>query len=147
MRFILDYYRLSADNRLIFGGGCSYTGQDSPPNLIQVMRDKMLKVFPHLSETKIEFSWGGLSDILMNRMADFGYADDCKRVLYAQGFSVSGIVATTAAAKVIAEAAIGDRANLAMFQRIQHTSFPGGKWLRGPVTVAGMLYHRMLDLV
>lgn len=152
MRFILDYYRLSADKRLVFGGGCSYTGQESPANLIQVMRNKMLKVFPQLEATKVEFGWGGLIDISMNRMPDFGYADESQRVLYAQGFSGSGIVATTAAAKVIADAATGDKAsgdkaNLTMFQRIQHTSFPGGKWLRGPVTAAGMLYHRLLDLV
>ncbi len=147
MRSILDYFRLSADNRLIFGGGCSYTGQESPAGFIDTMRNKMLKVFPQLSETKVEFGWGGLIDISMNRMPDFGYADDTKRILYAQGFSGSGIVATMAAARVITEAIIGDLSNLEMFQRIQHTPFPGGKWLRGPITAAGMLYHRMLDLV
>ena len=157
MRFILDYYRLSADKRLVFGGGCSYTGQESPANLVQVMREKMLKVFPQLSDTKVEFGWGGLIDISMNRMPDFGYAQsknklgfaesgNSKRVLYAQGFSGSGIVATKAAAKVIADAVVGDTANLAMFQRIHHRPFPGGKWLRGPVTAAGMLYHRLLDI-
>ena len=147
MRFILDYYRLSHDNRLVFGGGCSYTGQETPAGFIDTMRDKMLKVFPQLADTKIEFGWGGLIDISMNRMPDINYAESSnKRVLYAQGFSGSGIVATTAAARVIAEAITGDTHKLAIFQRIQHTSFPGGKWFRGPITAAGMLYHRMLDL-
>lgn len=165
MRFILDYYRLSADNRLVFGGGCSYTGQETPTGFIDTMRDKMLKVFPQLIDTKVEFGWGGLIDMSMNRMPDFGYVqsknllgyaeskkelgyvDDTKRILYAQGFSGSGIVATMAAARVITEAISGNTSSLAMFQRIQHTPFPGGKWLRGPITAAGMLYHRMLDLV
>ena len=147
MRFILDYYRLSVDNRLVFGGGCSYIGQESPAGLVDNMRKKMLKVFPQLSETKVEFGWGGLIDISMNRMPDFGYADDTKRILYAQGFSGSGIVASMAAARVMTEAITGNTKNLAMFQCIKHTPFPGGKWLRGPITAAGVLYHRMLDLV
>jgi gamma-glutamylputrescine oxidase len=129
-----------------------------------------------LESTKIDFGWGGLIDISMNRMPDFGYAeiqnsksgyaeiqntkpgyakiqnsksgyaDDSKRVLYAQGFSGSGVVATNAAARVIADAITGDTSNLTMFQHIQHTPFPGGKLLRAPVTAAGMLYHRMLDM-
>lgn len=146
MRFILDYYRLSADNRMVFGGGCSYTGQEHPSNLKTIMRNKMLKVFPELVDFKIDYGWGGLIDISMNRMPDFGYADENKRVLYAQGFSGSGVVATNAAARVLTEALSGDTKNLAMFQRIKHRAFPGGKLLRGPVTAAGMLYHRFLDL-
>lgn len=157
MRFILDYFRLSADKRMVFGGGCSYLGKEAPVNLKTIMKNKMLKVFPQLESTKIDFGWGGLIDISMNRMPDFGYAeiqnnksgyaDDSKRVLYAQGFSGSGVVATNAAARVIADAITGDTSNLAMFQHIQHTPFPGGKLLRAPVTAAGMLYHRMLDML
>ena len=146
MRFILDYYRLSADNRMVFGGGCSYTGKENPANLKEIMRAKMLKVFPQLKSTKIDFGWGGLIDISMNRMPDFGYASEDKKVLYAQGFSGSGVVATNAAAGVLSEAIMGDISKLAMFQRISHMPFPGGKLLRGPVTAAGMLYHRLLDL-
>jgi len=145
MRFILDYFRLSADNRMVFGGGCSYTGVESPANLKEIMRHKMLKVFPQLADTKVDFGWGGLIDISMNRMPDFGFAGS-DNVLYAQGFSGSGVVATNAAARVIADAITGNTSNLALFQRIQHTAFPGGKLLRGPVTAAGMLYHRLLDL-
>jgi gamma-glutamylputrescine oxidase len=145
MRFILDYFRLSADHRMVFGGGCSYTGQEHPSNLKVVMRHKMLKVFPELVDFNIDYGWGGLIDISMNRMPDFGYADSSQRVLYAQGFSGSGIVATNAAARVLSEAISGDSKHLKMFQRIQHLPFPGGKSLRGPVTAAGMLYHRLLD--
>jgi len=146
MRFILDYFRLSADNRMVFGGGCSYTGVETPTNLKEIMRAKMVKVFPQLSDTKVEFGWGGLIDISMNRMPDFGYAGN-EKVLYAQGFSGSGVVATNAAAGIMSEAITGNKSNLTMFQRIQHTSFPGGKWLRGPMTAAGMLYHRLLDVL
>ena len=147
MRFILDYYRLSADNRMVFGGGCSYLGKESPSNVKEIMRAKMLTVFPQLADANIDFGWGGLIDISMNRMPDFGYAENNKSVLYAQGFSGSGVVATNAAAGVISEAIIGNTAKLAMFQRIQHLPFPGGKLLRAPVTAAGMLYHRLLDML
>jgi gamma-glutamylputrescine oxidase len=147
MRFILDYFRLSADHRMIFGGGCSYTGKETPDNLKQVMQKKMIAVFPQLINTKVAFGWGGLIDISMNRMPDFNYADDSKRVLYAQGFSGSGVVATNAAAKAMSEAILGNMQDLALFQRIRHTPFPGGKLLRGPVTAAGMLYHRLLDML
>ena len=147
MRFILDYYRLSADNRLVFGGGCSYLGKESPSNVKDIMRAKMLTVFPQLTDANIDFGWGGLIDISMNRMPDFGFADESKRVLYVQGFSGSGVVATNAAAGVLSEAIIGNTAKLAMFQRIQHLPFPGGKLLRAPVTAAGMLYHRLLDML
>ena len=146
MRFILDYYRLSADKRMVFGGGCSYLGDESPANLKEIMRKKMIQVFPQLTDTKVEFGWGGLIDISMNRMPDFGYAGDDK-VLYAQGFSGSGVVATNAAARVISEAITGNTTHLAMFQRISHMPFPGGKLLRAPVTAVGMLYHRLLDLL
>ena len=145
MRFILDYFRLSADRRMVFGGGCSYLGKEAPANLKKIMRDKMLKVFPQLETTKIDFGWGGLIDISMNRMPDFGYADNDK-ILYAQGFSGSGVVATNAAAHVISDAIAGNTSNLTMFQRIRHTAFPGGKLMRRPVTATGMLYHRLLDL-
>lgn len=156
MRFILDYFRLSSDRRMVFGGGCSYLGHEAPANLKATMRNKMLKVFPQLQSAKIEFGWGGLIDISMNRMPDFGYAEiqnnkpgysSNQKVLYAQGFSGSGVVATNAAARVIADAITGDTSNLAMFQRISHTPFPGGKLLRAPVTAAGMLYHRLLDMI
>jgi len=156
-RFILDYYRLSHDNRMVFGGGCSYTGKETPANLKKIMKAKMLKVFPQLADKKIEFGWGGLIDISMNRMPDFGYAeisskksnfaDDSRRVLYAQGFSGSGIVATHAASKVLSNAILGNTEDLKLFQKIRHTPFPGGPFLRGPITAAGMLYHRLLDML
>lgn len=156
-RYILDYYRLSHDNRMVFGGGCSYTGKETPANLKGVMQAKMLKVFPQLADKKVEFGWGGLIDISMNRMPDFGYAeisskksnyaDASRRVLYAQGFSGSGIVATHAAAKVLSNAILGNTDDLEMFQKIKHTPFPGGPLLRGPITAAGMLYHRFLDML
>jgi gamma-glutamylputrescine oxidase len=147
MRYILDYFRLSADNRMVFGGGCSYTGQETPANLKQIMREKMITVFPQLKDSKVDFGWGGLIDISMNRMPDFNYTDNSKHVLYMQGFSGSGVVATNAAAKVISDAILGNTKDLALFQAIRHTPFPGGKLLRGPVTAAGMLYHRLLDML
>ena len=146
MRFILDYYRLSADNRLVFGAGVKYLSKQIPDEFFVTVRNKMVKIFPQLANTKIEYSWSGLIDISMNRMPDFGYAGN-EKVLYAQGFSGSGVVATNAAARVISEAITGNTSNLAMFQRIQHMPFPGGKLLRGPITAAGMLYHRLLDIL
>jgi gamma-glutamylputrescine oxidase len=147
-RVVLDYFRLSADNRMIFGGGCSYLGQGTPAGFAESLRQGMLKVFPQLADTPIEYAWGGVIDISMSRAPDFGQVNGGEgNIYYAQGFSGSGLVATCVAGRVLAEAIAGDRNNLALFMRLSHRRFPGGRLLRGPMTAAGMLYHRLRDLI
>jgi gamma-glutamylputrescine oxidase len=145
-RVVLDYYRLSADNRMIFGGGCSYLGEGTPAGFAESLREGMITVFPQLRGVAIDYAWGGVIDISMNRAPDLGRIDS-GNVYFAQGFSGSGVVATCAAGRVLAEAIAGERSNLDLFMRLRHLPFPGGRLLRGPLTAAGMLYHRLRDLV
>lgn len=140
--FVLDYYRLSADHRLLFGGKVSYSGRE-PTNLAAGMRSDMLRVFPQLADVKIDYAWGGFCDITANRAPDFGRLDG--NIYYLQGFSGHGVNITGLAGKVVAEAVAGDASRFDLFAKIRHNHFPGGRWLRTPALVLGMAYFRMRD--
>ncbi|OWY39854.1 FAD-dependent oxidoreductase [Xenophilus sp. AP218F] len=140
--FVLDYYRLSADHRLLFGGKVSYSGRE-PHDLAGAMRQDMLRVFPQLADVKVDYAWGGFCDITVNRAPDFGRLGG--NIYYLQGFSGHGVNITGLAGKVVAEAIAGTAARLDLFEKIRHRPFPGGKLLRTPALVLGMAYYRMLD--
>ena len=140
-QFILDYFRLSADQRLLFGGKCTYTGQ-TPRNLAQSMRADMLRVFPQLQDVAIDYAWGGHIDITLNRAPDFGHAGP---IYWAQGFSGHGIVPSCVAGRVLAQAILGDDRALQLFEAIPHHRFPGGEKLAALMQVAGMSYYRLRD--
>ncbi|KJV33513.1 FAD-dependent oxidoreductase [Aquitalea magnusonii] len=140
--FVLDYYRLSADNRLLFGGKVSYSGRE-PRDLAGAMRSDMLRVFPQLADVKVDYAWGGFCDITVNRAPDLGRL--AGNIYYMQGFSGHGVNVTGIAGKVIAEAIAGTASRLDVFARVQHRDFPGGKLLRTPALVLGMAYYRMKD--
>lgn len=144
INFVLDYFRLSADHRLLFGGRVSYSGL-TPPRLAASMRERMLRVFPSLGDVAIDSVWGGEVDITMNRAPHFGTRDG--RVLYAQGFAGHGMALTALAGKLMAEAVAGQAERFDLFARIPHRDFPGGPWLRTPSLVLAMLYYRLRDLL
>ncbi|QDQ26172.1 FAD-binding oxidoreductase [Chitinimonas arctica] len=140
-QFILDYFRLSADRRLLFGGKCTYTGR-TPSRLAEGMRQDMLKVFPQLREARISHAWGGHIDITVPRTPDFGRAGN---VYWAQGFSGHGLVPTCVAGRVLAEAIRGDQAHLDLFMALRNPDIPGGERLGGLLQVVGMSYYRLRD--
>lgn len=142
--FVLDYFRFSADHRLLFGGRVSYTTQ-TPGNLKEIMRQRMVQVFPALQNVSVDFVWGGFVDISMNRAPDFGRLGN--NVYYCQGFSGHGVALTALAGKLVAEAVAGDSERFDVFARLQHRSFPGGPLLRTPTLALGMLWHRLMDAV
>ncbi len=141
-QFVLDYYRLSTDTRLLFGGKVSYSGLP-PRRLAHSMRADMLRVFPQLHNVAIDYAWGGHVDATMNRAPHWGRLRP--NVYFAQGFSGHGVALTGLAGKVIAEAIMGDDERLRLFEAIQHRNFPGGRWLRMPTQVAAMSYYRLRD--
>ena len=145
-RMIMDYFRLSRDRRLIFGGGCSYLGEATPRGFAEQLQRRMLQVFPQLHGVAVEYAWGGVLDISMNRAPDTGIVDGQPQVFYAQGFSGSGLVATCAVGTALAQALQGNGRTLGLLARVPHRRFPGGGLLRAPITAAGMLWHRALDL-
>ncbi len=141
-KFVVDYYRLSADSRLLFGGGETYSSR-FPRDLKGFVRKYMLRVYPQLAETAIDYAWGGTLAITLNRLPCFGrLAPD---TFYAQGYSGQGVALTSLAGKLIAEAVAGTAERFDVFARIPKPSFPGGTLLRWPGLVAGMLYYSLRD--
>ena len=143
----LDYYRLSADRRLLFGGACHYSGRD-PKDIAAYMQPKMLKVFPQLADTAIEFQWGGKIGITANRFPQVGRLKQYPNVYYAQGYSGHGLNVTHWCAKLLAEGIhAGASSGLDIFSQVPHMTFPGGKALRSPLLALGMLWYRLRELV
>jgi len=142
--FVLDYFRLSADHRMLFGGRVSYSTV-VPPNLTQAMKRRMLTVFPQLDDARIDYAWGGYVGITRNRAPDFGRIDN--NIFYAQGFSGHGIALTGLAGKLMAEAVAGTAERFDIFSRIPHANFPGGELLRTPALVLAMFWYRLRDLI
>ncbi|MGX5797679.1 NAD(P)/FAD-dependent oxidoreductase [Pseudomonas sp. E2-15] len=143
----LDYYRLSADRRLLFGGACHYSGRD-PADIAAYMQPKLLKVFPQLAGTAIEFQWGGKIGITANRFPQVGRLEQYPNVFYAQGYSGHGLNVTHWCAKLLAEAIhAGHSQGLDTFSQVPHMTFPGCKALRSPLLALGMLWFRLRELV
>jgi gamma-glutamylputrescine oxidase len=142
--WVLDYFRRSADERLLFGGRVNYSGLrsfDAPA----ATRARMLRVFPQLADVRIEYAWGGEVDITLNRAPHFGRL--APNVYFLQGFSGHGIALTAIAGKLVAEAIGGTAARFDVFARIPHGNFPGGAALRRPALVLAMLWYRIRDLL
>jgi gamma-glutamylputrescine oxidase len=142
--FVLDYFRPTADHRMLFGGRVSYSAA-TPVNLVGSMRQRMLDVFPQLSDLKLPYAWGGFVDITMNRGPDFGRLGD--NIYYLQGFSGHGLALTGMAGKLVAESIAGQAERFDLLARIKHRPFPGGKLMRTPALVLGMLYYQLKDLL
>jgi len=148
--FVLDYFRSTDDQRLLYGGRVSYSTV-TPMNLAETMRQRMLRTFPQLAAARVEYAWGGFVDITMNRAPDFGrlpaaggYAAN---VYYLQGFSGHGLALTGLAGRLVAEAIAGDAGRFDVFARLKHRPFPGGRLLRTPALVLGMAWYRLRDLI
>ena len=141
-KFVVDYYRLSADKRLLFGGGETYR-RGFPADLKGFVRKYMLRVYPQLAEARIDYAWGGTLAITLNRLPGFGRLGP--GLFYAQGFSGHGVALTTLAGKLIAEAVAGSAERFDVFARLPQPGFPGGTLLRWPAMVAGMLYYALRD--
>jgi gamma-glutamylputrescine oxidase len=144
INWILDYFRRSADHRLLFGGRVSYSAVQ-PPRLAESMRRRMLRIFPTLADVRVAYAWGGYLDITMNRAPDFGRL--APNVFYCQGFSGHGMSLTGLAGKLVAEAVAGTAERFDVFARIPHREFPGGRLFRRPSLILAMLYYRLRDLL
>ncbi len=142
--FVLDYFRRSADHRLLFGGRVSYSGRDAFDTAKATQR-RMLKVFPQLADARIEFAWGGYVDITMSRAPDFNRL--ASNVYYLQGFSGHGIALTGIAGQLVAESIAGQAERFDVFTKLRHRKFPGGPALRMPALVLAMAWYRLRDLL
>jgi len=143
INWVLDYFRLSADYRLLFGGRVSYSGVD-PFDSARVLRARISRVFPKLNP-RIDYAWGGYVDITPNRAPHFGRL--APNVYFLQGFSGHGMVLSGIAGKLVAEAMAGVAARFDVFAKIPHRDFPGGTYFRRPALVLAMLWFRLKDLL
>jgi gamma-glutamylputrescine oxidase len=143
MNWIIDYFRRSADHRLLFGGRVSYSGID-PFDSARVLRARIAAVFPQL-DARIEYAWGGFLDITTNRAPHFGRLGP--NALFLQGLSGHGMVIAGIAGKIASEAIAGTAERFDLFGKIRHRDFPGGALLRRPALVLAMLWFRLRDLL
>ncbi len=141
-KFVVDYFRLSADHRMLFGGGETYSYEE-PRNIKQFVRRYMLEVFPQLHDARIDYAWSGQLAVTMDRLPHFGRLGSTG--FFVQGFSGSGVVLTQLAGRLMAEAVAGSAERFDVFADLEHRSFPGGAFLRKPLLVAGMLYYALKD--
>ncbi|MEM1110790.1 MAG: FAD-binding oxidoreductase [Pseudomonadota bacterium] len=140
--FVINYWKLSADNRLLFGGGETYSKR-FPRDIAGLVRKCMLRIYPELSQTRIDYAWGGTLAVTMNRMPDFGALSP--QVFYAHGYSGHGVPMATLAGKLLAEAIAGTAERFDVMARVPSPRFPGGTLLRWPGLVAGMLFYSLRD--
>ncbi|MBY6105317.1 FAD-binding oxidoreductase [Ferrimonas balearica] len=144
INFVLDYFRLSGDHRMLFGGRVSYSKLD-PINLAGSMAARMHDVFPQLKGVKQDYTWGGYVGITANRAPHFGRLAD--NIFFAQGFSGHGIALTGMAGTLMAEAVAGTAERFDLVAQIPHMDFPGGRLFRTPALVLAMAWYRMRDLL
>ncbi|QFU02331.1 Gamma-glutamylputrescine oxidoreductase [Halomonas sp. THAF5a] len=142
--FVLDYYRLSADRRLIFGGEVSYDGRE-PRHLIARMDAKIARLFPVLEGVPIVYRWGGDVAITLDRAPDIGRLGP--NIYYAQGYSGHGMALAGLAGQLLAEAIAGQRERFDAFAAMPHRRFPGGRLLRTPLLVLATRYYQLRDLL
>ncbi|HSI41849.1 MAG TPA: FAD-binding oxidoreductase [Xanthobacteraceae bacterium] len=141
-RFVVNYYRLSRDGRLLFGGGESYTRRlKADPGAF--VRPYMLKIFPQLADVPIAYGWGGLLGITMTRMPFVRRLSP--RVLAAAGYSGQGVMLAPLFGKILADAVAGQLGRFDLLARLPVPPFPGGPLMRWPLLAAGMSYFALRD--
>lgn len=143
-RFVINYWKLSADKRLIFGGGENYR-RGFPADIKGFVRKYMLQVYPQLHDVKIDYGWGGTLAITLNRLPHFGRLGN--NIWHMQGYSGHGVPTATFAGKLIAEAISGKLERFDLISNLPTRKFPGGTLLRWPGMVAGMLYFALRDRI
>jgi glycine/D-amino acid oxidase-like deaminating enzyme len=141
-RWALDYFRMTADKRLLFGGLATYSGRH-PRDIVAAVRPNMLKVFPQLKDVKIDYSWGGYMGIGLNRIPQVGRIQP--NVYFAQAYSGHGVAPTHMSARLISEAIAGQFERFDVMAKIKHPPFPGGQMFAQPLQAIGMAYYRMKD--
>ncbi|APE29864.1 gamma-glutamylputrescine oxidoreductase [Halomonas aestuarii] len=140
--YLLDYFRLTADNRLLYGGGVNYGGSD-PADIAGVIRPKMLTTFPSLDDVKLDYAWSGTFLMTLNRLPQFGVING--NVYFAQGYSGHGVTCTHLAGRLIAEVMSGRDERFDAFAGLPHLPFPGGRLLRVPLSAIGAWYYEARD--
>ncbi len=142
IRYILDYYRLSGDKRLLFGGGTVYGGTD-PRNIEAKLRPNMEKVFPQLKGVQIDYSWSGNFALSFSRVPQMGRIGN--NTYFAHGYSGHGVTGTHTFGRILSEAIDGDRSRFDVFEKVPWYPFPGGRMFRVPYSMIGSWWYATRD--
>jgi glycine/D-amino acid oxidase-like deaminating enzyme len=140
--FVLEYFRLSADKRLLFGGRCNYFG-DEPEAIRKRLIPKMLRIYPQLAQVKVDYAWGGKVGVPINRVPQLGRISS--NVFYSQGYSGHGVNVTHLAGQIMADAVAGTFERFDMFANIHPVIIPGAHRFSRPMVSLGMLYYQIKD--
>ncbi|NTF06175.1 FAD-binding oxidoreductase [Agrobacterium rubi] len=140
--YILDYYRRTSDNRLLYGGGIGYGGSD-PADLTSVIRPNMLRTFPQLKDTKIDFAWSGNFALTLTRIPHIGRLSS--NVYFSHGDSGHGVTTTQLLGKILGEAVAGHAERFDVWSSLPNYPFPGGKTFRVPLTMLGAWWYGLRD--
>jgi glycine/D-amino acid oxidase-like deaminating enzyme len=141
---VVDYYRLSADRRLLYGGACNYSGRD-PASIRAYILPRMLAVYPELKGLKIDYEWGGKIGITLRRIPIVGRIGS--NVYYCQGYSGHGVCPTHVMGEVMADAVCGTVERFDLFADMRRIGIPGGQWFGNQIIALGMLYYKLKDSV
>ena len=142
LNLIVDYFRLSADKRMLYGGSCNYSGRD-PSSIKDYIVPRMLKAYPQLKDVRIDYEWGGQIGIVVNRIPALGRING--NVYYAQGYSGHGVNATHIMGELVADAIGGTMEKFDLFAKMNHFRIPGSQWFGNQMIALGMLYYRLKD--
>ncbi len=142
IRYILDYFRLSADKRLIFGGGTVYGGTD-PADIVAKLQPNMLRVYPQLKDVKIDYAWSGNFALSFSRVPQMGRLSP--NVYFAHGYSGHGVTGSHLFGRILAEAVDGDVSRFDVFARLRWFPFPGGRIFRAQYSALGSWYYSVRD--
>ena len=141
---VVDYYRLSADKRLLYGGRCNYSGRE-PASIKASILPRMLAIYPELKDVKIDYEWGGMIGIVLNRIPAMGRINH--NVYYCQGYSGHGVNATHIMGEILADAISGTMEKFDLFANMDHFRIPGTQWFGNQIVALGMLYYRLKDML
>ena len=139
---VVDYFRLSADKRLLYGAACNYSGRD-PSSIRSYIQPAMLRVYPQLKDIKIDFEWGGMIGIVLNRIPTVGRFNN--NIYYCQGYSGHGVCPTHLMGDILADAISGTMERFDVFANMKHFRIPGSRWFGNQMIALGMLYYKMKD--
>lgn len=140
-RFALDYYRRSADDRLLFAGGERYVLAPLD-DVIGFVRPRLARAFPMLDGVRIDHGWAGIVAVTTSRFPQIGSEAG---LYWAHGYSGHGVLLAQASGRALAEAILGNARALDLLSALPSRDWPGGAALRQPLYTVGMLWFALRD--
>lgn len=142
--FVLEYFRFSADKRLLFGGRWNYFGND-PEMIKKNLKPRMCRIYPQLADAHIDYAWTGTIGVTLSRVPQMGRI--APNIFYSQGYSGHGVNVTHLAGQILADAIVGTFERFDVFAKLRPRTVPGSATFSKPMVALGMMYYRLKDLL